>query len=119
MEFTEHVRIHKLSSSGEVLWTVSEEIGPLGEVNEAEPIPIIPKVIAVPLSGGCISQITSSKIIAFTSTGVANWEKSSFTSIRDITIGEDGAIYVLDNLGLHKLDADGNIIWSNTDVAIG
>lgn len=108
MTTTYYTRVHKISPTGELLWTQSQEV-------TSQPTT---KSIAVPINGGCVVQIDDNTINAFASDGTALWENDSFSNIINIEVGENGMIYVLDLSGLHKLDQQGNINWTNTDLAI-
>jgi hypothetical protein len=107
MTATNYTRVHKISSSGELLWTKIQEITTQPDQKD----------IAVSSNGGCIVQIDANTIYAFSSLGENLWSNSSFSGIVSITIGDDGMVYVLDSLGLHKINSLGDIEWSNIDVA--
>lgn len=105
MGTTHYTRIHKISSTGNLLWTQSQEIS-------SQPSQ---KVIAAALNGGCVVQIDSSTIGVFSSSGDALWSNSSFSDIIDLRIAHDGSIYVLDAQGLHRLNSAGYLLWVNND----
>ena len=120
----EGVWLIKLDSAGNKLWerkAESDDNNHGGGWGDKAPR----KCIAVNKNGDCVvnwlGTATSDSFAAFSADGEPLWIKENFVLVEgnEVHLAEDGYIYIQDTDGLHKLDASGELVWTNTEVGEG
>lgn len=100
-----YARVHKMTSSGGLLWTASSLLESPWSYSSPS------SVISCAPSGFFVYNSQAEMIIARDNKGNALWSKTGLYGCYGVNVGEDGYIYIRDDDGVYKLDISGKEVW--------